>query len=154
MTIDLTPLVQAVISLAVALITCFLIPAIKAHMSETKFDTMMDVVRGLVYAAEQIYGNGKGAQKLEWVKLRLLARGYDIDTQQVADMIEAAVGEMNFGGISIHADTATTEVSVEAPVEDVATERPTAGRAEGASAAKQDAPETPSAANAVIGGGV
>lgn len=117
MTIDLTPLVQAVISLAVALITCFLIPAIKAHMSETKFDTMMDVVRGLVYAAEQIYGNGKGAQKLEWVKLRLLARGYDIDTQQVADMIEAAVGEMNFGGISIHADTATTDVSVEVPVE-------------------------------------
>lgn len=116
--IDLTPLVQAVIALAAALLTCFVIPAIRAHTSETKFNGMMDVVRGLVYAAEQIYGNGKGAQKLEWVKLRLLARGYDIDTQQVADMIEAAVGEMNFGGISIHADTATSEVTVEAPVED------------------------------------
>lgn len=122
MAIDLTPLVQAVIALAAALVTCFVIPAIRAHTSETRFNIMMDVVRGLMYAAEQIFGGGNGPQKREWVmqraKERLLARGYDIDTDQVLEMIESAVGEMNFGGIAIHADTATTDVSVEAPVED------------------------------------
>ena len=45
------------------------------------------VVKMLVYAAEQLYGDGKGKEKLQYVKDQLIERGYDIDL----DEIEAAV---------------------------------------------------------------
>lgn len=45
------------------------------------------VVKMLVYAAEQIYGDGRGKDKLQYVKDQLIERGYDIDL----DEIEAAV---------------------------------------------------------------
>lgn len=45
------------------------------------------VVKMLVYAAEQIYGDGRGKDKLQYVKDQLIERGYNIDL----DEIEAAV---------------------------------------------------------------
>lgn len=45
----------------------------------------------LVYAAEQIFGSGKGAAKLDYVEDELRNRGLKVDTAAV----EAAVREMN-----------------------------------------------------------
>lgn len=45
----------------------------------------------LVYAAEQLYGAGKGTMKLEYVEDELERRGLKAD----ASAIEAAVREMN-----------------------------------------------------------
>ena len=53
---------------------------------------MLATVRVLVYAAEQIYGAGKGSVKLEYVCDELEARGLKVDLSA----IEAAVREMNF----------------------------------------------------------
>lgn len=44
-----------------------------------------------MYAAEQIYGAGKGSTKYEYVEDELKARGLEVD----AAAIEAAVREMN-----------------------------------------------------------
>lgn len=52
---------------------------------------MLSTVRVLVYAAEQIYGAGNGAEKLQYVEDELESRGFKLDTAA----IEAAVRSMN-----------------------------------------------------------
>lgn len=51
----------------------------------------MSTIRILVYAAEQIYGAGKGSSKYQYVQNELEERGLRVD----AAAIESAVREMN-----------------------------------------------------------
>ena len=88
--IDLTDIIQAVIALIVALITYKVIPWIKAKTTESQQAILMATVRTLVYAAEQLYGAGKGDEKLQYVKQKLEEKGFDVDI----DAIEAAVKEI------------------------------------------------------------
>lgn len=88
--IDLTDIIQAAIALIVALITYKVIPWIKAKTTESQQAVLMATVRTLVYAAEQLYGAGKGEEKLAYVKQKLQEKGFDIDV----DAIEAAVKEI------------------------------------------------------------
>lgn len=88
--IDLTDIIQAVIALIVALITYKVIPWIKAKTTESQQAILMATVRTLVYAAEQLYGAGKGDEKLAYVKQKLEEKGFDVDI----DAIEAAVKEI------------------------------------------------------------
>ena len=55
---------------------------------------MLSTTRILVFAAEQIFGAGKGAVKLDYVEDELRTRGLKVD----AAAIEAAVREMNLIG--------------------------------------------------------
>lgn len=87
--IDLTPLFQALITLLCALITYKLIPWIKARTTNEQQNMLRATIRTLVYAAEQIYGAGKGREKLDYVVSQLAAKGYSVDRAE----IEAAVGE-------------------------------------------------------------
>ena len=88
--IDLTDIIQAAIALIVALITYKVIPWIKAKTTESQQAVLMATVRTLVYAAEQLYGAGKGDEKLQYVKQKLQEKGFDVDV----DAIEAAVKEI------------------------------------------------------------
>lgn len=88
--IDLTDIIQAVIALIVALITYKVIPWIKSKTTESQQAVLMATVRTLVYAAEQLYGAGKGDEKLAYVKQKLEEKGFDVDI----DAIEAAVKEI------------------------------------------------------------
>ena len=85
--IDITPIVEAVIALAAALITMKLIPWLKLRLSAQQQEMLAAVTRTLVFAAEQIYGSGTGAKKLEYVQRGLEERGYRVDLA----VIEAAV---------------------------------------------------------------
>lgn len=87
--IDLTPLFQALITLLGAIITYKLIPWIKARTTNEQQNMLRATIRTLVYAAEQIYGAGKGREKLDYVVAQLAAKGYTVDRAE----IEAAVGE-------------------------------------------------------------
>lgn len=88
--IDLTDIIQAAIALIVALITYKVIPWIKAKTTESQQAILMATVRTLVYAAEQLYGAGKGKEKFAYVRQKLQEKGFDIDV----DAIEAAVKEI------------------------------------------------------------
>ena len=59
MTIDLTPILQAVIGLIAALITIKVIPWIKARTTAEQQALLLATTKTLVFAAEQIYGGGK-----------------------------------------------------------------------------------------------
>ena len=89
MNIDLTPIFQAVIALLAALVTYKLIPWIKSKTTAEQQALLTATVRTLVYAAEQLYGAGKGTEKLDYVIKELEARGFTADRAA----IEAAVAE-------------------------------------------------------------
>ena len=90
--IDITPIVNAVIMLAAALITTFLVPWIKGKVDEQKLDKMLRWVEIAVEAAEQIYKeSGMGEKKKQYVLNFLKSKCYAIDTESVDAMIESVV---------------------------------------------------------------
>lgn len=91
MTIDLTPIFQAVIALLAAIITYKLVPWIKTKTTEGQRVNLSAIIKVLVFAAEQIYDAGQGEQKLNYVLGKLRERGYDVDADMIRESIEAAV---------------------------------------------------------------
>lgn len=89
MNIDLTPIIQAVITLIAALITAKLIPWIKAKTTNEQQAMLRAAVKTFVFAAEQIYGAGNGQKKLDYVAAQLKKNGFEFDRV----MVEAAVKE-------------------------------------------------------------
>lgn len=89
--IDLTPLLQAVIALLASLITLKLIPWIKSRTTAQQQVLLQSTTQILVCAAEQLYGAGRGEEKLRYVEAELERRGYRVD----AAAIEASVRAMN-----------------------------------------------------------
>lgn len=68
-----------------------MIPWLKSKTTKEQQDYLLATARVLVYAAEQIYGAGKGDAKMQYVQDELENRGLNIDLS----VIEAAVHEMN-----------------------------------------------------------
>ena len=89
MNIDLTPIFQAIIALLAALVTYKLVPWIKSKTTAEQQALLSATVKTLVYAAEQLYGAGKGAEKLDYVIAELEKRGFTADRAE----IEAAVAK-------------------------------------------------------------
>ena len=87
--IDLTPIFEAVIALLAALVTYKLIPWIKAHTTQAQQANLAAVTKTLVYAAEQLYGANKGAEKFAYVSNQLREKGFEVDVSA----IEAAVAQ-------------------------------------------------------------
>jgi len=85
--IDLTKIFEAVIALAAALVTTFLIPWIKQRLTAGQQEALESIIETAVLAAEQMYGKGMGREKLQAVIDYLHGKGYDVDIEQ----IEAAV---------------------------------------------------------------
>ena len=77
--IDLTPIFEAILALLAALVTYKLIPWIKARTTAEQQSLLAATVKTLVYAAEQLYGAGKGAEKLDYVISELEKRGFTAD---------------------------------------------------------------------------
>ena len=88
--IDLTPIFEAILALLAALVTYKLIPWIKARTTAEQQALLSATVKTLVYAAEQLYGAGKGKEKFTYVRQKLQEKGFDVDV----DAIEAAVKEI------------------------------------------------------------
>ena len=68
-----------------------MIPWLKNKLNREQQDYLLATTRVLVYAAEQLYGAGKGDAKLAYVQDELESRGLKVD----AAAIEAMVREMN-----------------------------------------------------------
>ena len=94
-TINLTPLFQALITLAAAVITVYLVPWIRAHTNAEERTYLQAAVHVAVYAAEKLYGAGRGAEKLAYVEQRLKEQGFDLDTATLTAQINAAIQEMD-----------------------------------------------------------
>jgi len=92
---DITPIVQAVLTLVGVLITSLLIPWVRSKTSEVQQKDLKQWVKIAVAAAEQIYvGQGRGKEKKQYVLEFLQRYNLKIDTDAIDAMIEAAVYEL------------------------------------------------------------
>ena len=90
--IDLTPIVEAIATLAVAIITALVIPWLKGKIDADKLEEIKLWVTVAVEAAEQLYnGTGRGEEKKAYVVKFLQEKGFTIDPDSLDKLIEAAV---------------------------------------------------------------
>ena len=96
MTIDLTQIILAVISLIGAVLTGFVIPLLRQRLTQEKQIMLDSLIRTAVFGAEQIFkGTGLGEQKKAYVKELLRQHGYDADLEIINAAIEAAVKDLH-----------------------------------------------------------
>ena len=86
--IDLTDIINAVLALLAAIVTAKVIPWIKAKTTTEQQNALMSITSVLVFAAEQLYGTGKGAEKLDYVITELEKRGYTADRAAIEAVIK------------------------------------------------------------------
>lgn len=90
--IDLTPIMEAIIALVVAVITAFVIPWLKGKIDADKLEQIKLWVTVAVEAAEQLYnGTGRGEEKKAYVVKFLQENGFTLDPDSLDKLIEAAV---------------------------------------------------------------
>lgn len=92
--IDLTPLVEALIGIATALITGFLIPWLNARYGNEKMAKIRDWVHVAVYAAEKAYGAGHGDEKLAYAEQVLAEHKIKLDLATLKAMVDAEIKKM------------------------------------------------------------
>lgn len=93
--VDLTPVITAVLTLAIALVTTFLIPYLRARLTAEQLDTIKRWVNIAVRAAEMIFsGTGQGAAKKAYVVDFLNSKGFTLNEKEIDNLIEAAVLEL------------------------------------------------------------
>lgn len=95
MNTDLTNIVVVVMMLIGALITTFLVPYLKAKLTNEQLGKVKFWVNVAVKAAEMIYkGSGLGAKKKAYVVQFLTEKGFYLNTDEIDNLIEAAVLEL------------------------------------------------------------
>ena len=94
MTIDLTQIILAIITLIFGLITRYLIPWIKGKLNDDQYAIFIALVKTGVYAAEQIFTSEQWKEKKQYVVNLLEENGYKVDETSVDALIEATVREL------------------------------------------------------------
>lgn len=98
MTIDLTQIILAVITLIFGVLMRYVIPTAKERLNKNQLELLQIAVKTGVYAAEQLYNSDQGKEKMQYVVEFLKSHGYSVDVEKIEDpvrvMIEAAVKEL------------------------------------------------------------
>ena len=87
---DLTPAINAAITLLAALLTAFVIPWLKRRPSAQARDELRRVA-----AAEQIWGSAQGEEKKKAVADFLREKGFSFSEREINSAIEAAVLQLH-----------------------------------------------------------
>ena len=102
--IDITPIVEGIIGLVVAIISAIIIPKIRVwvnnNLTVKQIDIIKIIVQSAVQAAEQIYaksekaGSSKKKYVMEYAKSKLAEIGLTIDEKEIEVYLEQAVLEL------------------------------------------------------------
>lgn len=93
--IDLTPLFEAMIALLFAVFTAKVLPLIQARLDDDEEARLKTAVHIAVYAAEKLYGAGRGEEKLAYAEMYIKEHcGLEIDTGRLIGMINAEIKEL------------------------------------------------------------
>ena len=106
--IDLTMIVEAILALLATLITVKLIPYIKSKTTAEQQAKIQAAINTAVYAAEQLFGAGRGEEKLAWALKNLESQGIKIDSAAIRAGIEAAVKALSLVEADITAKSIVT----------------------------------------------
>lgn len=99
---ELTEVFSALIALAAALISAFLLPWLREKCGAARLERVLAVARQVVSAARELdvtgelaaLGTGKAEYAWGETKRRLAARGISVDDGELRDAIKAAVTEL------------------------------------------------------------
>ena len=95
MTVDLTQIIVAILTLVISAVSAFLIPYIKTKVSAEQFATIKLWVQVAVQAAEMLYvGSGRGEEKKQYVLDFLKSKGFSLNMEEIENLIGAAVLEL------------------------------------------------------------
>lgn len=98
MTIDLTQIILAVITLIGGLLTRFLIPYLIENVEEKKRAKIADIVSTLVEAADRYLKTATGEERLQYVVEGLADKGIYVNIDDIHDqyrvLIESAVEQL------------------------------------------------------------
>ena len=101
-TIDITPIINAVITVLAAVISVYLIPWIKSKTTAAQRAELVAWAKIGVLAADQLYtGQGRGPEKKQYVLDFLEDKGLTLDEESINNAIEAAVKQLNTEGLAI-----------------------------------------------------
>ena len=102
--IDITPIVEGIIGLVVAIISAIIIPKIRVwvnnNLTVKQIDIIKIIVQSAVQAAEQIYaksekaGSSKKKYVMEYAKSKLAEIGLNINDKELEVYLEQAVLEL------------------------------------------------------------
>ena len=92
---DITPIINAAIALLAAIVTAFVVPWLKKKISAEDMDAFLAWVEIAVAAAEQLYKDADGEVKKKYVLAYLESKGFEVDSEDVDNAIEAAVLELH-----------------------------------------------------------
>lgn len=95
MIIDITAIIKAVIALAVALISAFVIPWLKTKIGANKMAEFLKWVEIAVAAAEQLYNSTEGSAKKYYVESFLQEKGFSVSPSELDIAIEGAVRKLH-----------------------------------------------------------
>ena len=88
---DITSILEAVIALAAAVVTVFLLPWLSSKTTAQEREELLNWVDIAVAAAQQLYHKCSGQQRLDYALSVLEEKGFDVDDSVVLDAVEAAV---------------------------------------------------------------
>lgn len=92
---DLTPIIELVVTLLMAILTTIVVPFVKQRVSSAKFEKIRQWIKIAVQGAEMIFkGSGMGKEKKEYVIQFMKNKGYKIDPDSLDVLIESAVLEL------------------------------------------------------------
>ena len=95
---DITQIVSLIIAVLGLLFTGMFMPYVKSKASSEHLNTLYSAVKIAVYAAEQLFGSGKGEMKKQYVIEFLASKGLYVDEEVISSdlnaMIESAVYEL------------------------------------------------------------
>ena len=103
-TIDITPIIEAVIGLIITVVSVIVIPKFKVwinnNLSEKHIEIAKIIIQSAVQAAEQIYarsekaGSSKKKFVMEYAKNKLAEIGITIDEKEIEVYLEQSVLEL------------------------------------------------------------
>ena len=95
MTIDITNVIEALLTILLFVLSYFVIPWLKAKIGEAEYAELLRWVEVGVEAAEQLFTEPKSGEKKKLYVLSFLEeRGYFVDSVAINNMIEAMVLEL------------------------------------------------------------
>lgn len=102
---NITEILQALTYLLVAIVSLFVIPAIKNKVGAQNMDEFLRWVDIAVAAAEQLFNSEQAKTKKEYVLNYLSTKGFVVDEAEVEVAIEAAVNRLHhelYGGVMLN----------------------------------------------------
>lgn len=115
---NITQILLGIIILIGGIVSTFVIPYLRAHMTSEQITILTGIAQTVVYAAEKIFGAKMGKDKLAYAldlaKKLLASKGLSFDEDVIRAAIEAQVQQLGFEKTSAETPIVTVSVPTEA----------------------------------------